>query len=1058
MNKFHNSSAWRVLSVSLLLFVFSAWAAPVSFDKALHTAESASKSKKLKLKHKSTHKKHRTQKAQKVQVAAEQEEPLLYVFQNDENKGFVIVSGDDIFRPVIGYSENGTYDSLNMPPNFAWYLENIQEEMAYALDNGLWQTEQVAQEWVALAEGVSYTTGDYLLTTEWAQQEPYYNQTPKIGTQQTLTGCVATAIAQIMKYHEYPSSTLTGIIPQYTTKNLSIPATNLAGITFDWDNMINKYNSSSTTAQKSAVANLMSIVGKSVKMDYGTDGSSAQTSEAVAPALKDYFGYDNNIKYVDKNTYSGDWIAMLKEQINSKLPVLYRGQGDGGGHAFVLDGYNTVNMFHFNWGWGGSFNGFFILTNLNAGSYNFTSSQGAVINIKPKIAYTITFNANGGTVTPTSGTTRDNGKLTSVLPIPSRDGYTFKGWFTAATGGTQVTTNTVFNANTTIYAQWTAAYTVSVYFNANGGSGTAPTIYVANNSPISTAQKPSTSEFTRNGYVNDGKWYTRTTTIYPDTSIFAEKFNSGWGGWRAGSGTAQTNKWTRIKGSNDLDWYLGISNNGTANQYTTTTVSVSHIYNDITFPVSSSDFYLSFYFRGVGEPNNDYMTLRYSNTNSTPTEGSVFSSGTLLETYLGNSSWSIKKDIALPAATFSGKTMRLVFSWINNNTGGTQTPAAIDDIIIESDPPTYVYKEFVFGENGTVVKDDGNSTTLYLQWIPTYTVTFNANGGTVTPASNTTGASKTLADLPTPTRDGYEFNGWFTAATGGTKVTTNTTFSANTTIYAQWTFITYTVNFNLNGGSGTAPASITGVAPGNTLSTSQKPSVSGFTRNGYTNDGEWHTNSGTRNITVAMTDSYGDGWNNAALRISVNGTNLSTTSTIPLGSGNGFYSFNVNSGDAVEFYWIKGGYDEECAFSVYYSDKSSQILLSKQDDDLSSVSNGVSLGSFTVPPPEEFVFGQNGTAITANTTLYLKWTSNSNTPLLPSQGNPAIGSIVVQTKNNAILLSNLPKNAKVELYNLQGKQIYSSYSENSKILRIQVQTKGVYVVKAGGQIVRVAVR
>jgi uncharacterized repeat protein (TIGR02543 family) len=1102
----------RFLSIiSLVLcLAFAAWAAPVSFDKALHIAENAGKSKKMKLKHKSTHKKHKVHKAQK---ANEQEEPLLYVFQNDQNKGFVLVSGDDVFKPIIGYSQNGTYDSLNMPPNFAWYLENIQKEMAFALDNELEQTAQVAQEWAMLAADGSYTTGEYLLTTKWSQSEPYYNQTPTIGNQRTVTGCVATAMAQIMKYHEHPSGALTGIIPAYTTKKLSIPSVNLASITFDWDNMINSYNSypSYTPAQANAVATLMSVVGKSVKMDYGTsaEGGSGAYSTNVATALKTYFRYDNAARYVQRDNYSiSQWIALLKEQINSNLPVYYAGYNGSSGHAFVLDGYDNWGRFHFNWGWGGLADGFFIITNLNPNGHNYTSEQEAVIDIKPSTAYTITFNANayGATVTPASGTTRGNGKL-AYLPTPSRDGYAFNGWFTAATGGTQVTENYVFTANATIYAQWMLAYTVSVYFDANGGSGTTQTLYIANNSTISMAQKPSTNEFTRNEYVNDGKWYTRNNNVYPDTSDFSEHFNSGWGGWSAGNGTAQTNKWIRI--GSGLDYYLGISNNGSANSYTTTSPSITHIYKDITFPASSSDFNLGFYFKGVGEQDYDYMTLRYSNASSTPAEGSVFSSGTLLGTYQGNSSWSLK-NISLPAATFSGKTMRLVFTWINDYTDGSQPPAAIDDIIITSQD--YVYREFVFGENGTVVKDN---TGLYLQWIPTYTVTFDANGGTADTESGTIGVSKTLAYLPTPVREGYIFDGWFTEETGGTQVTTNTVFNTNATIYAQWTFITYTVNFNLNGGSGIAPASIAGVVPGSTLSESQKPSANGFTRSGYVNDGEWYTNA-NRNITVAMTDSYGDGWNYAALRISVNGTNLSTTPTVPLGSSNGSYSFNVNSGDAVAFYWVKGDYDEECAFSVYYSDKSTQILLSKQYNSLSSVLNGASLGSFTVPPPEEFVFGESGTAVEANTTLYLKWIpiytvafNANNGTVTPSTGTTELDGTLVSLptptrddytfngwfteetdgtqvttstvfsanatiyaqwtfnsnttilSNREITLSNLAPNTKVEVYNLQGKLVYSTTSHSplaTSHLKIGVQTKGVYLVKIGSQIKRFVVK
>jgi len=269
-----------------------------------------------------------------------------------------------------------------------------------------------------------------------------------------------------------------------------------------------------------------------------------------------------------------------------------------------------------------------------------------------------------------------------------------------------------------------------------------------------------------------------------------------------------------------------------------------------------------------------------------------------------------------------------------------------------------------------------------------------------------------------------------------------TVVTDNINLYLQWV-PTYTVSFNLNGGSGTIPASIAGVIPGSTLLESQMPLAGGFTKNGYINAGKWYSNAGTRNITVAMTDSYGDGWNKAALKIKVNGTNLSTNPTISLNNSSNSYSFNANSGDVVEFYWIKGDNDEECAFSAYYSNNISQILLSKQYDNLNSVSNEALLGSFTVPPPEEFVFGEGGTVVTDNTTLYLKWT-NSNTPIL-------------NRENLAIFVQNPPLNTKIELYNLQGKRIYSAYPENPSILRIGVQT-GIYIVKIGTQTMRVAVR
>jgi len=625
-----NFSTLRILIFLALSLTFTTWAKPISYEKALHVAEKAIKGKKLKFKHKSPQK-------------------LLYIFQNEENKGFVIVAGDDVFKPIIGYSENGTYDSLNMPPSFAWYLENIEKEMTFALNN----------ESISMAANDSYDSdyiaGTYLLTTTWAQIAPYNNQTPVIDGKQTLAGCIATAMAQIMKYHEHPSGALTGIIPAYATrtKKLAIPSVNLANVEFDFANMKNSYGTSYTSAEANAVATLMNIVGKSVKMDYDVNGSGAAPAD-VAGALRDYFGYSSNMKYVLKTSFNGDWIAMLKEQINSNLPVLYGGNGSDGAHAFVLDGYDNSNNFHINWGWGGPYDGFYALTLLNPENYNFNATQHAVINIKPVYnTYTISFDLNGG-----SGTVPAN--ITGLIP----------------------------------------------------------------GSTLSAEQKPSTDGFTKSGYVNDGKWYMRTVSNVRDTAvtttIYTESFENNGGGWYLGEGSEQTNKWVRMGNLYNTGRYSLAISSGTGNTYNTSVSSVDHIYRDITFPASGSDFYLTFYFKGSGEANHDYMTVRYIDigANLKPTNGSVFDIATQIGTdYFNNSRWT-QKTITLPAEIFSGKTMRLILSWINNNSGGTQPPAAVDDIKITTLMPqniyTYNYDEFKFGfGDGTAVTAN---TKLYLQW------------------------------------------------------------------------------------------------------------------------------------------------------------------------------------------------------------------------------------------------------------------------------------------------------------------------------------------------------
>jgi uncharacterized repeat protein (TIGR02543 family) len=551
---------------------------------------------------------------------------------------------------------------------------------------------------------------------------------------------------------------------------------------------------------------------------------------------------------------------------------------------------------------------------------------------------------------------------------------------------------------------------------------------------------------------------------------FPESFENTTHGWTFVNGS-QTNKWIRGTATYNSGSYSAyISNNSSANSYTLTSKSTVHLYKDIAFPTSSSDFTMTFYFKGYGEYNSidyDYMTVRYSTTSYTPSAGSIFTNGTQLGTnYLSNSSWT-KKTIILPSTTFSGKTMRLVFSWINDNSSGTQPPAAIDDINISglssittvatdadgrlASLPTPKRAGYDFsgwftaatgGTQVTTSKVFSENTTIYAQWIPTspttttYTVTFNPNGGTVMPTSATvtapTGSCGTLASFPTPTRTGnYTFDGWYTAATGGTLASSS--ICSNTTFYAHWTSIpespittTYTVTFNPNSGVVTPTSATVTVTTGScgTLTSSSFPTP---TRAGnYTFDG-WYTaaiggtqasssicanttfyahwtpipeppptpqpvnasnpiifsqpiggtvtvgNSHTlsvstnngRNITVLMRDSYADGWNNAALRITVNGVNLSTNPTVSSNqSGTNNYTFNASVGDVVAVYWNKGSDDRECAFAIYYTDappsstfnpasgasnNTEALLVYKQYSSLGSTTTGTLLGTFTVP-------------------------------------------------------------------------------------------------------------
>ncbi|NDW17713.1 T9SS C-terminal target domain-containing protein [Dysgonomonas sp. 216] len=316
-----------------------------------------------------------------------------YVFNISDNDGFVIVSGDDRAKDVLGYSQSGYFDVNSLPVNFenwlAVYKEEI-EELINASGNEYKEIETVSSTAQSLASSVNPLLGDI----NWNQSAPYNNLCPVIpsGTnagKRTVTGCVATAMAQIMGYHKWPTKG-TGSSHAYSTGTLSIsiPSVNFGNTTYDWTNMTGTYNSSSTLEQENAVATLMYHCGVSVQMNYNIE--SGATTAKVAESLPKYFGYDEGINCISRVFFdAAGWRDIIKNELSNSRPVLFSGQSSGGGHAFVCDGYNSSNLFHFNWGWGGMSNGYFELSALNpgslgigAGSGGYNSQQSVIIGIQ----------------------------------------------------------------------------------------------------------------------------------------------------------------------------------------------------------------------------------------------------------------------------------------------------------------------------------------------------------------------------------------------------------------------------------------------------------------------------------------------------------------------------------------------------------------------------------------------------------------------------------------------------------------------------------------------------
>lgn len=289
-----------------------------------------------------------------------------YVFNVGQDKGFVMVSGDDRTPAILGYGEEGSMDLNQLPDNLRYWLEEYERQIA--------QLDHIE---AARVSGVKRASIAPMITTYWGQDAPYNNLCP-IDTEtqkRSVTGCLATAMAQVMYYHKYPAAT-TVTIPAYRTYTLRMLVPAIEPTTIDWDNMLPRYTATSTELQQTAVAKLMQLCGSASRMDYSSEGSGASTSDLVK-ALYQYFGYDEYLRPVNRYEYTIDeWNDLIYAELAARRPVLYAGYSMGGGHQFVIDGYSDNDLFHVNWGWDGRFqNTYFLLSILNPGSNTGTGAS-----------------------------------------------------------------------------------------------------------------------------------------------------------------------------------------------------------------------------------------------------------------------------------------------------------------------------------------------------------------------------------------------------------------------------------------------------------------------------------------------------------------------------------------------------------------------------------------------------------------------------------------------------------------------------------------------------------
>lgn len=398
MNHFLTFRRFVSLAAMLTAVVVTAMAAPRSVEQAREAALQQMK-------------KHGANRAS-GQVASTNEGPQLvyskagknaspsyYVFSAGANRGFTIVSGDDRLPAIVGYTESGDFDTNQLPTNFVSFMQAYQDFADNATD------EQIAEIAAWRAQAAAHETVEPFMKEKWNQTAPYNNWCPVYKNQRCVTGCVATAVAQILHYYSdrHPTD-LQANIPAYTsivqivgTDGQTSPYKKdmpeiAAGEKYDWENMLDVYTGSEIDTLKNAVAKLMLHVGCAVEMKYSPSSSGAS---ATPETFTKYFGMDKElVGYYARSDYQiAEWDHMLYKEIAAKRPVYYNGKTtSNSGHAFVIHGYDD-GFYYVNWGWGGYSDGYFDITILNphnttsAGASStddgYSMSNGMIIGIQP---------------------------------------------------------------------------------------------------------------------------------------------------------------------------------------------------------------------------------------------------------------------------------------------------------------------------------------------------------------------------------------------------------------------------------------------------------------------------------------------------------------------------------------------------------------------------------------------------------------------------------------------------------------------------------------------------
>lgn len=293
-------------------------------------------------------------------------ETAAYVIASTSGRGFMVVSADDIAAPLLGYSDDSEFDPADIPANMKAWLDDYARQIAAA------KASEKVGALFARANTPDYAAIAPMVTTRWNQDAPYNDLCPEYLGRRSVTGCMATAEAQVLNYHKFPEKG-NGVISYRWSKGNVTLSLDLDTVPLMWNKMLDTYTEESPADSKLAVANLMLACGYASAMEYSPSSSGAIISTS-AQGLYKFLGC-REAAYVAREWYTPDAWDEYIYGLLAKGPVLYCGQSDYGGHAFVCDGYSEKGYFHFNWGWGGKSDGYFLLSALNPGSQGIGGSS-----------------------------------------------------------------------------------------------------------------------------------------------------------------------------------------------------------------------------------------------------------------------------------------------------------------------------------------------------------------------------------------------------------------------------------------------------------------------------------------------------------------------------------------------------------------------------------------------------------------------------------------------------------------------------------------------------------